>query len=70
MATCGSKNGLTSLLEHRGGKTMDTELQKPSHNDGYIVYCGNLEDCGNRILTTLEHQVQSSCLFDNETASK
>ena len=33
MATRGSENGLTSLLEHRGGRTTDPELQKPAYNN-------------------------------------
>ena len=69
MATHGSKKGLTFLLEHRGGKMTDTELQKPAHNP-HIVLCGILEDCGSRNQTTPEHHFQSSRPLDNETASR
>ena len=40
MATRSPKNGLNSLLEHRGRRTTDPEPQKASHNDRYIVHFG------------------------------
>ena len=40
MATRSPKNGLTSLLEHRGRRTTDPEPQKASYDDRYIVHFG------------------------------
>ena len=65
-----AENGLTSLLERRGGRTTNPELQKPPFNNRYIVYCGILEDCGSRIHETPEHHFGSSRFLENKTASR
>ena len=38
MATRGTGNGLTSLFEHLGCDSTDSELQKSAYNDRYIVH--------------------------------
>ena len=70
LATRGTENGLSNLLDHRGGRKKDPELQKTTYNYRYVVQSGILEDCRGCLHTTPEHHFRSSCILDNEITSR